>query len=499
MRCVQFKYLKGLFFLFAYAVVFHCNSQVDSLQTLYRSLSDPAEKVVVLNQLAWSIRREDLGKSDSLAKVALAQAEHLEMSNEIAVAKNTLAVIDIMSGRFKEAIIMLRQCSEINLSQKAYKGFLDNEMNIGLTFYFQGKLDTAADILLDVSEWADSLDVPETRAKILSNLGAIYQSMGKYEDALEASLNCLETAIEMKDQELYSATAGNIGLLFDYLGNFEKAIYYQKQSIEIDSTIGDKSGMAYSYGNLGEVYRQLDQWPEAFTCYSKALDMATEIGDSEAISGQLMNVSLYYDHIGDLAKSRELIVQSLEISESNGYPYQIALGYSQLGMTDLAEDDISGALENLSLSLKMSREQQIMDLVTATYVGLSEAYEKAGNSDSSLRYLKLHVEVSDSLKNLESQETIERLETQYRVLEKENEISILSAKQAEDALALAQQRNWIIGLIAGVLLLLVGGGFLLYRRRKKAESLLTAERLSFQKRLIDSTVEAEEKERQRIA
>lgn len=377
-------------------------SKIDSLRAAYEATADPADKVVVLNKLAWSIRREDLNGSDSLAKLALSQAEELKIQNEIAIAKNTLAVIDIMSGRFSEAILKLKECSEINLEQKAFKGFLDNEMNIGLTFYFQGQLDTAAKILLKVSHWADSLEVPSTRVKILSNLGAIYQSMGKYQDALEASLACLEEASEMEDQELYSATAGNIGLLFDYMGNFEKAIYYQRQSISIDSTLGDKSGLAYSYGNLGEVYRQMELWPEAFKYYSKALEMATDIGDSEAISGQLMNVSLYYDHIGDLIKSREMILQSLEISERNGYPYQIALGYSQLGMTDLAEDNLDAALKNLRRSLKMSLEQQILDLVTATYMGLSEAYEKEGNSDSSLHYLKLYMEISDSLKNQES-------------------------------------------------------------------------------------------------
>ena len=81
----------------------------------------------------------------------------------------------------------------------------------------------------------------------------------------------------------------------------------------------------------------------------------------------------------------------------------------------------------------------------------------------------------------------------------QNEISELSAKQAQDALELSQQRNWIIGLTSGVLLILIAGGFLVYRRKKRVESILTAERLTFQKRLIDSTVEAEEKQRQRIA
>jgi signal transduction histidine kinase len=485
--------------LFSFVLSCQIQSQTDSLRSVYESINDPDEKLVVLNQLAWSIRRENLVSSDSMARAALVQAKELKNQNEIAVAKNTLAVIDIMNGRFPEAIAKLKECSKINLEQKAYKGFLDNEMNVGLTYYFQGRLDTAATILLAVSKLADSLDVQSTRAKILSNLGAIYQSMGKYQNALEASLECLEAATEMKDQELYSATAGNIGLLFDYMGNYEKAIYYQKQSIAIDSTLGDKSGMSYSYGNLGEIYRQMELWPKAFECYSMALEMATEIGDSEAISGQLMNVSLYYDHVGNLVKSRQLILQSLEISQRNGYPYQIALAHSQLGMTDLAENNVDGALRNLRLSLSMSLNQQIMDLVTANYMGLSEAFERAGNSDSSLHYLKLHVDISDSLKTEESKETIERLETQFRVLEKENEISELSAKQAQDALALAQQRNWIIGLIAMVLITLMGGWVIIDRRRKKAQEVLVAERLQFQKNMLDSTVLAQEEERQRIA
>ncbi len=51
----------------------------------------------------------------------------------------------------------------------------------------------------------------------------------------------------------------------------------------------------------------------------------------------------------------------------------------------------------------------------------------------------------------------------------------------------------------GLILAIGGGGFLVYRRRKLAQEQLADQKLSFQKKILDSTVEAQENERQRIA
>lgn len=83
--------------------------------------------------------------------------------------------------------------------------------------------------------------------------------------------------------------------------------------------------------------------------------------------------------------------------------------------------------------------------------------------------------------------------------EKELRIARLNEQQAQDSLSIARQRTWILALVGGLILAIGGSGFLVYRRRKLAQEQLADQKLSFQKKILDSTVEAQENERQRIA
>ena len=92
-------------------------SKIDSLRAAYEATADPADKVVVLNKLAWSIRREDLIGSDSLAKLALSKAEELKIQNEISElsakqAQDALSK-DPQNPEYKNFTRNIRRSSEI--------------------------------------------------------------------------------------------------------------------------------------------------------------------------------------------------------------------------------------------------------------------------------------------------------------------------------------------------------------------------------------------------
>lgn len=94
---------------------------------------------------------------------------------------------------------------------------------------------------------------------------------------------------------------------------------------------------------------------------------------------------------------------------------------------------------------------------------------------------------------------VESFEARFSSREKELRIARLNEQQAQDSLSIARQRTWIFALVGGLILANGGGGFLIYRRRKIAQEQLADQKLYFQKKILDSTVEAQENERQRIA
>ena len=106
-----------------------------------------------------------------------------------------------MQGRMDEGAEKLEKCAEINLRNKVYKAYLDNRMNIGLTFYFKGDLDSSASIMWELYRLADSLGELAINKQLLHNLSSIYNSQGKYVESLEVAFKSLENAKKQGDEK----------------------------------------------------------------------------------------------------------------------------------------------------------------------------------------------------------------------------------------------------------------------------------------------------------
>ncbi len=312
--------MKKIFFisLFLFSILAKPN---DSLCSVIDTTNSIETKLKALNSLAWSYRSTDLNQADSLSKIALELARENDYETEYANALNTLGVLDLMQGRMKEGVEKIEECDEINLRNKVYKAYLDNRMNIGLTYYFRGELDSAASIMWELYDMADSLGELAINKQLLHNLSSIYNAQGKYVESLEVGFKSLENAKKQGDESEISKTYNSIGLIYDYLGNLEKSKFYHLKSFRINKEVNDIDGLSSSYGNLGEIYRQTEDWESAYYCYQKALEYAEELNDSSSIAGQMMNLAIYYDQIKQYDSAQSLIEEALAISKRNDFGY----------------------------------------------------------------------------------------------------------------------------------------------------------------------------------
>ncbi|MEQ8907841.1 MAG: tetratricopeptide repeat protein [Vicingaceae bacterium] len=471
----------------------------DSLQAVIDTTQNLEKKVKALNSLAWSYRSTDLRKADSLSNIAIDLAKQNDFETEYANALNTLGVLDLMQGRMEEGVEKLEECAEINLRNKVYKAYLDNRMNIGLTFYFKGELDTSATIMWDLYHLADSLDELAINKQLLHNLSSIYNAQGKYVEALEVAFKSLDNAKKQGDESEVSKTYNSIGLIYDYLGNLEKAKYYHRRSFSINQENNDIDGLSSNYGNLGEIYRQNEAWDSAYYCYKKAFYYAKQMGDSSSIAGQMMNLAIYYEQINEFDSAKVLIKRALGISKRNDFGYQITLGDNMMGFNYLNRDQAKKAIPFLRSSLEQSTAYGIPDVIQANYDGLYQAYLSLNKTDSAIKYLEKWIHLKDSLTNLKAQEKIDWLETEYRTAEKEKEIAQLNNLKTKNELEISQQRNWIIILISGLF-----GAFLItmvvvQRNKRKSQAEKDAAIIKERDKRTEAVFSAQEEERKRIS
>ena len=490
--------MKKLFFLSLFFGALIAKSN-DSLLAVLDTSQNVEVKLKALNSLAWSYRSTDIKKADSLANLALDLASSDDYETEYANALNTLGVLDLIQGRMEEGAEKLEKCAEINLRNKVYKAYLDNRMNIGLTFYFKGELDSSAAIMWDLYRLADSLGELAINKQLLHNLSSIYNSQGKYVESLEVAFKSLENAKKQGDESEISKTFNSIGLIYDYLGNLEKAKYYHLKSFRINKAANDIDGLSSSYGNLGEIYRQTEQWDSAHYCYQKAFEYAKQLEDSSSIAGQMMNLAIYYEQIEAYDSAKVLITKALGISERNDFGYQTALGENMLGINHLNQKQAKKAIPYLRSSLKKSTVYGMPDVIQANYDGLYQAYQQLNQADSAIQYLEKWIHLKDSLTNLKAQEKIDWLETEFRTAEKEKEIAQLSSIKTKNELEISQQKNWITLLISGLFAAFLITLVIVQINKRKSQAEKNAAIIKERDKRTEAVINAQEEERKRIS
>jgi signal transduction histidine kinase len=214
---------------------------------------------------------------------------------------------------------------------------------------------------------------------------------------------------------------------------------------------------------MGDIYNAQEEYEKALLHYQQALEIGVEVGDGKAV----INAR---NSIGDV--------------------------YVRQGKPD-------EAIREHQQGLKMAKESGFMTGLRDSYRGLSEAFEAKRDLTHALDYFKLFTAVNDSLQNIEKQEKVALLHTQYETQKKDEEITLLNARNAVQQSENRKQKVLRNAFIAGfgLVLLLVFVLYNSYRLKTRSNKELEAKNkvIHEQKLLVEEALtELQESEKQLI-
>jgi two-component system, NarL family, sensor kinase len=229
-------------------------------------------------------------------------------------------------------------------------------------------------------------------------------------------------------------------------------------------------------------YKNAKNIPEAYLKIKELRRYAYSI----AILGQIQKKK------GMLKEAEQSLLASIKISENNKYNENMVnnnrymgLLYSEIGKNTEAEYYLNQALK---YTLKVGDPYSVMH----TYAALSRHYITRHDFKNGDLYANMATMVGDSLYKEENNEKLAAYEAKYESSKKEAEI-------ATQNLQLVNQRQWIFGLIGLVLFTALGFGLFYTNRQAKQKAQFDAEKLKLQTEKTSAIVEAEERERIRLA
>lgn len=272
------------------------------------------------------------------AMVDLAKSYHSENKDDSCIAVS------------RRGIVLARKANNLEAEFS-----LLNEIGLINTNY--GNYPEAMATFLDVEKRADEAKAYLKVFNSLVNIGNIYSDQKDYKEAIKYTQTAIKLAERIKSDPAFLLAAGNLGSLYIYTHQLDSALYYTNITIEKATAMKDRSMIYTALSNFAEIYSAQGQSPIALGYYRSVVGMgradSTLLFSSEPILG--------------LAKLFDIIGQR-----------DSALYYGQA-------------------AIKIAKMVQIKNEQLKASNFLANYFQKEHSNDSALAYLRLSVQLKDSI------------------------------------------------------------------------------------------------------
>jgi two-component system sensor histidine kinase/response regulator len=373
-----------------------------------------------------------------------------------------------------------------------------------------GNDDKARDTLFALLPHFNKINNDTLESKILALFGYLQKNIGN--DTV--SINEFMRGLTKNQVKNYAGAIKAMGYYFYERENYPKALSYFRKLLLFSSNIKDKKTNAEAHFYLGEVFFTMKNTEKAKRYYHAALDFAQnnqhsdlyikifnrlgEIGNEEenidtaiyyytktvefakdksSNNNQIIansNLSKIMEKKGNIAEAITYIKRAIQIAKNNKSEHLPEL-YFKLSQIFLKSGNIKNTLKYLKLSLSSAKESGNIHITIQATKSLgrisleNEDYLLAG------KYLEKAITLTDSINQVNSSKDLARYETQYNLMQKEQEIVLLDRDKKLNKVELDNQKLRNRFYFGGLIVLVFLVGFLLYhiRTRIKQNKLLS--------------------------
>ena len=428
-----------------------------------------------------------------------------------------------------ESIAYHNKAIEIGLKYNNKKSVGMAYNNLGTEYIQNGNLVKATEYLLKGIAIREEINDQKGIANMSMNLSVLFKELKKYDDAITYGNNAIAIFKTLGLPIDVGKVYVNFGLIANRQKNYPLAEKYFDDAIKLFKGTTYTKGLAAAYNNRGLVLKNQNKINEALANYQASYELALSTKNK-----QLQAISL--TELGDLAMmnkdyvaSENYLLQSLKIAQEiqylelekdanetlanlykekgdyeKAYVYQIK--FSSISDSMLAKDKIK-IIENVKGKYETEKKQLKINLLSKS------------DSIKSLQIENQRIDIIDNLLNISNQklaisiadlqlkengliikskeETI--LQNKLDAQQKQQRIAQLSNEKKIKELELTKKNNAIIGISVFTLLLALSGYLFYQRKQTQQQAMLQQEIFKQQDIAMQGILEAEEKERKRIA
>jgi len=353
----------------------------------------------------------------------------------------------------------------------------------GRAFYQKGKY---ADALINFSRaltLAESINDSAFMAKLNSNIGVINDLIGNYSIALSRYQQSLLIYEKLNNQKGKESVLNNLGIIYEEMNMPDKALEYYLKALELKEERNDKKSIAGTYNNIAIIYRKfLNNMDSAYYYYDKALKYYIEAGDKNGEAVVYSNLGLIHLQNNEFEQADRYFNRSLDIFKKYDDKEHIANDLFYLGQVSFAKNNFKNALEKYLSSYQIAEKLKIKKLQANLLKEISKTYVRLGNYKLALKYDQKYDHARDELLNSAKLQQISKLETNYEIRKREQEIKLLKNQQELNGIKLSRTRMVFYAVVLILVLIIIIGVLNRHKNRIKRNQ----EMLVLQTRLFRS-------------
>lgn len=343
----------------------------------------------------------------------------------------------------------------------------------------------------------------------LSGLAYVYEQLGRYLrsqsnrakaiEYFQMSANIYE---KLKDDKGTSDCLILIANNYNTLRNFDKALESYKKALEIRMRIKNENAIAQTIGGIGITYRNMageKGYKLAIQNMMKARAMFLKIDHKLNIAIIDKEIGMTYEFMGRYKEALKYLHEALSWFQKVDFKRELGSVYKCMGSCYFNLKQYPKAKLYLEKGLAQSLAEKNEEHIVEAYEWLYDYYKEMRDDKMSLYYHEKWMAEKDSMINRTNFDKLSELTTKFETEKKEQEIKLLSKENTIQKLSIAKHQT-MIGIIAAILIVgLLFGGLLYNRNKHKQKSILQQQKITQQEELTKAIIDAEEKERKRIA
>jgi len=407
--------------------------------------------------------------------------------------------IELLSMDPLKAEAMIGLSKQIIVKEKYDKGMAYIYCFNAVQCNYQGDypgLKTNADKALAISK---KFNLLFTEAAARNSLGIYYWQTGNYAQAVKAHLGALKVRELMKDSVGISKSLGNLGQVYLDNEKFKEAEYYASQGLAICKKFNEDYVTINCMHILANINSGQKKYQQALEFDQQALPLCFRSNNKRALSQIYSNMANCYEAMKQFEKARQYQMKVLEIDEYFQDKKWISDTYLNIGRIVGAQADYSQATDWINRSLVLSQATNYKKGQRDAWKLLENFFEKKGQYKDALVAYQKYQAINEDMINEGSDKEIALLQNTYETQKKEQKITLLNKENTIQKLSITKQKT-TLGIVAGSsIALLVFGGLLYNRNKNKQKILMQEQQLAQRAEMTKAVIEAEEKERTRIA